>query len=127
MFVCPVKAKKLESCPLAPEPGWLCQPETKLGPVVNLNTKDDPRLFPEIARNSPTHKRIYKLRTGCERSNSRKKQAHDLERCRHRRQSLWLIRTTFAALCQHAKVWVQGIDVRAFVRGLLAEGGVAPA
>lgn len=112
VFVCPVKANKLAKCPKAPaeQPGLLCQPESKLGPTINLNANDNPRLFPEIARNSPQFKELYDLRTACERSNSQKKQAYRLEQCRHRRQAFWLIRIALAALLQHAAAWVSRIN-----------------
>ena len=66
-FACPVKAGKIARCPKAPaeQPDWLCQPESKVGPVVNLATSDDPRLFPIIQRNSATYEESYSLRTGC--------------------------------------------------------------
>lgn len=122
-FACPVKAGRLPRCPLAPEtePNWVCQPETKHGPLVHLNTKDNPRLFPEIHRNSRTYKDLYALRTGCERSNSRKKQAYRLDGCRHRRSSYWHIRIGLAALLQHGAAWVSGEDAQQFLDGLLRE------
>lgn len=122
LFICPVKAKKLEKCPLAPpdQPDWLCEPESARGPVVALNVNDNPRLFPIVPRNSPAYERLYKQRSSCERSNSIKKQALDLLSCRHRRWSFWYIRATFAALLQHARVWVRDIDAQAWLRDLIA-------
>lgn len=107
-FVCPVKAGRISVCPIAPpaDSEWRCQPDTELGPVVNLATQDDPRLFPEIQRNSTTYAETYRLRTGCERSNAHKKGRFLLEQARHRRASFWLIRLHLIAILQHALVWV---------------------
>ncbi|MCB9762269.1 MAG: hypothetical protein H6739_20890 [Alphaproteobacteria bacterium] len=124
VFLCPVKANKLERCPLAPdgEPDWRCQPETKWGPVLNMNVHDNPRLFPLIARNSAGYRKLYKKRTGCERSNDEKKSKLKLEAARHRRWSFWLIRLNLLALLQHARAWVSKLDARAFVEGLMGRG-----
>lgn len=126
-FVCPVKAGKIARCPKAPaeQPDWLCQPESKVGPVVNLATSDDPRLFPVIQRNSATYEESYSLRTGCERSNSMKKVRFKLEAARHRRASFWLIRLHLIAVLQHALVWVSDEDARRSVRKLLTKAAPA--
>ena len=58
-----------KECPLE----TLCQPSTKMGPVVYVNTADDPRLYPKISRKSKQFKKLMNLRSGCERSNSVKK------------------------------------------------------
>jgi hypothetical protein len=120
-YICPVKARKIATCPLAPkdEPTWLCEPGTPTSPVVNLAKQDDPRLFPEIHRNSKTFEDTYRLRTGCERSNGLKKGRFQLERARHRRASFWLIRLHLIAILQHAMAWTSGADPRAVVRELL--------
>ncbi len=54
-FLCPVRANKLECCPLAPEdqPDWHCRPELKYGPTLSVKVADNPRLFPELPRNNP--------------------------------------------------------------------------
>ena len=122
LFVCPVKANKLEKCPLAPpeQPGWRCEPNSAFGPTVALKVDDNPRLFPVVPRNSPAFTRLYALRSSCERSNSIKKQALGLLRCRHKRWSFWLIRSYCAALLQHARVWVRDIDAQQWLRDLVA-------
>lgn len=129
LFICPVKARKLETCPLAPaeQPDWLCEPTSARGPVVALNVNDNPRLFPIVPRNSPAYGRLYKQRSSCERSNSIKKQALDLLSCRHRRWSFWFVRATCAALLQHARVWVRDIDAQAWLRDLIANACVRAA
>ena len=119
-FICPVKAKKLKRCPLAPDtqPAWLCEPETRTGPVVAIPVADDPRLFPVVPRNAPAYERLYAQRSSCERSNSIKKQALNLQACRHRRMSFWAIRSTLCALLQHPRVWVKDIHAATWLRNL---------
>jgi hypothetical protein len=119
LFVCPVKANKLDRCPLAPkdpgaEPNWVCQPNTQLGPSLHLKTDDAPRLFPEISRNSAGFAKLYATRTTCERSNSTKKETYNLLDCHHRRKSFWLIRLYQMALLQHATAWISEMDALAF-------------
>lgn len=123
-FVCPVKAGKLATCPLAPkeEPHWRCDPKTKLGPTRSIKTDDNPRLFPEIARNSATFEKLYALRSGCERNNATKKEVYGLLSCGHRRQSLWLCQVSFRSLLQHARAWLTD-TLRAQVRAELLGTG----
>lgn len=120
-FICPVKAGKIPACPIAPasEPDWRCQPDTRYGPVVSVLTHEEPRLFPAIQRNSATFEELYRLRSGCERSNAIKKGRFKLEAARHRRSSFWLIRLHLIAILQHALAWGAGVDPKAFVRGLI--------
>ena len=63
VFACPVKAGVLKQCPLAPadDPTWLCQPETKHGPVVAVDTRLNPRLCPPVPRNSKTYTTLYQV------------------------------------------------------------------
>ena len=107
-FICPVKAGKIKSCPLArPEqPDWVCRPEQKYGPTVVMNVDDNPRLFPVIARNSKKFEDLYKKRPACERSNAFKKETGHIEDCGHRRWSFWLFRLYNLAIIQHARAWV---------------------
>lgn len=123
-FVCPVKAKKMGVCPIAPaeEPGWLCEPKSRLGPSRSIKTDDNPRLFPEVSRNSPTFERLYALRSGCERNNATKKEVWGLTECGHRRQSLWLCQISFRSLLQHARAWLTD-TLRAEVRSALLGTG----
>jgi hypothetical protein len=122
VFVCPVKAGKLATCPKAPadNPAWVCRPGTELAPTVALNSEDNPRLFPPISRNSKAFAKHYAKRSACERSNNTKKGPHALEACRHRRISFWKIRVTLIALLQHAKAWVAGLSARDLLEGLLS-------
>jgi hypothetical protein len=123
-FVCPVKAKKRARCPLAPadEPGWRCVPHSKLGPSVSIKTSDNPRLFPEISRNSATYERLYARRSACERNNATKKEVHGLLECGHRRKSLWLCQLSFRSLLQHARAWLTD-NLRAAVLAALLPTG----
>jgi len=127
-FCCPVKSGKLERCPLAPgdDPDWVCRPGTLLSPVLSVSTSQHPRLFPEISRNSPLYRRLYAQRTTCERSNAMKKGVLGLNSCGHRRWSFWLTRLYLAALLQHAKVWVSGLDARSWVRKFLTSAQAPP-
>lgn len=121
LFVCPVKAGKLAHCPSAPEdtPDWRCQPQSKYGPTRTVSTLENPRLFPEISRNSAAYAAADGRRSGCERSNSVKKVAFKLERCGHRRQSFWLIRLYTMAILQHARAWIASYDLQAFLHTFL--------
>lgn len=121
IFVCPVKAGTLKTCPLAPaeDPRWLCRPEQKFGPTVVVDARWNPRLCPPIPRNSKGYKTLYNLRSGCERSNSAKKEVFKLEDARHRRASFWLIRLHLIAVLQHARVWVDDGAARNLVDLLL--------
>lgn len=123
IFVCPVKAGKLDQCPKAPpdHPGWLCRPQDALAPTVTLNSDDNPRLFPPTARNSKAFTKAYAKRSACERSNNLKKGPHALEDCRHRRLSFWKIRVTLIALLQHAKAWVANLSAAELLDGLLTK------
>jgi hypothetical protein len=122
VFLCPVRAGKLDRCPLAPpdQPEWRCRPDLQCGPSLSISIEDNPRLFPRVSRNSREYETLYNLRSGCERSNSMKKESFKLEAARHRRPSFWLIRLHLIALLQHARVWVDEIAADAFLDGLLA-------
>lgn len=84
----------------------LCQPETKMGPVVFVRQDSDPRLYPAIARDSAKFKELMKLRSGCERSNSFKKVAHKLDRRPCRSATHYLIRLYLISILEHAKAWL---------------------
>jgi hypothetical protein len=92
----------LEECPR----GVLCQPETKMGPVVYVRSDQDPRLYPEIRRDSPLSKKIMYLRTGCERSNSTKKVTYKLGQRPCRNASHYLVRLYLVSILEHAKAWL---------------------
>jgi hypothetical protein len=84
----------------------LCQPDSKMGPVVYVRSDSDPRLYPPIARDSPRFKELLKLRPGCERSNSTKKVVHKLERRPCRSATHYLFRLYLISVIEHARAWV---------------------
>jgi hypothetical protein len=113
IFNCPVKrpthldGKTIWQSHLAECPHQvLCQPETKMGPVVYIRSDSDPRLYPKIARDSPLFKQLYNLRSGCERSNATKKVVHKLERRTCRSATHYLVRLYLIGILEHAKVWL---------------------
>jgi hypothetical protein len=121
IFVCPVKAHWLDSCPIAPpqDPDWLCRPDSSLAPTVSVSVSLNPRLCPPIPRNSARYTQLYNLRSGSERSNSVKKELFDLEAAHHRRSSFWLIRLHLIAILQHVRAWVAEQDASALLEHLL--------
>lgn len=129
VFICPVKAGTLERCPLAPpeQPDWVCRPDQKWGPSVAVNAALNPRLCPPTPRNSAQYQELMNLRSGCERSNSVKKETFKLEAARHRRASFWLIRLHLIAVLQHARVWVAPGAARSLIDHLLGREPAAQA
>jgi hypothetical protein len=125
MFVCPKKAGSIEVCPRAPDedPDWCCRPEAKFAPSLSLSIEQNPRLTPPIPRDTRRWKKLYALRSGCERSNAVKKETFGLEQAKHRRHSFWLIRMVLMAILQHAKAWRAQLGKGSVVAELLA--GVA--
>ena len=91
-----------KECPLE----TLCQPSTKMGPVVYVNTADDPRLYPKISRKSKQFKKLMNLRSGCERSNSIKKVTYKLGRRVCRNATHYLVRLYLISIVEHACVWL---------------------
>ena len=93
-----------KECPLE----TLCQPSTKMGPVVYVKTNEDPRLYPPISRKSVRFKELMNLRSGCERSNSVKKVAYKLGRRVCRNATYFLVRLYLISIVEHACVWLSG-------------------
>lgn len=111
-YICPCKSKlasRLENCPIAPEtdPDYRCQPETKWGPAVKVHCKKDPRIWPEIPRNTKKYRKLYNARSSCERTNSTLKCSYKLEQARHRSSEFWLIRATLIDMCHYTDVWTR--------------------
>ena len=92
----------VDECPL----GVLCQPETKHGPVVYVKTSDDPRLYPPIPRMASKYKKLMNLRSGCERSNSMKKNTYGLGNRPCRSDTHFLVRLYLISIIEHAKAWL---------------------
>ncbi|MBI1929234.1 transposase [Candidatus Poribacteria bacterium] len=86
--------------------GVLCQPDTKMGPIVTINTDDDPRLYPPIPRTSDRFEQLMNQRSGCERSNSIKKQTYHLGHRVCRSATHFLVRLSLVSIVEHAKAWV---------------------
>jgi hypothetical protein len=114
VFYCPAKPPgrtdgkscfkvKLDRCPL----GVLCDPESKMGPLVSLRAEEDPRLNPCVPRGSEEWKEIYNQRTCTERFNSFVKEAGGLGDAPYRRQHLFLFVMLGQALRRHAMEWVK--------------------
>jgi hypothetical protein len=112
-FNCPVKRpthlqgktvwqSQVKDCPL----GVLCQPHTKMGPVVYVRRDQDLRLYPELAREGERFKEIMRLRTGCERSNSLKKVKYKLGQRVCRNAPHYLMRLHIVSVLEHAKAWL---------------------
>jgi hypothetical protein len=91
-----------DECPF----GVLCQPDTKHGPVVYVKTNDDPRLYPPIPRGTDTFKKLMNLRSGCERSNSMKKETYNLGYRPCRSDTHFLVRLYLVSIIEHAKAWL---------------------
>ncbi len=86
--------------------GVLCQPDTKMGPIVYIKTDDDPRLYPPIPRTSERFEQLMNQRSGCERSNSIKKETYKLGRRVCRSATHFLVRLYLISIVEHAKAWV---------------------
>jgi hypothetical protein len=113
MYNCPVKrpthkdgryiyVSYPQECPFK----VLCQPDTNLGPTVCIRTKDDPRLYPPIPRGTATFKELMNLRSGCERSNSAKKDVYSLGQRPCRSDTHFLVRLYLVSIIEHAKAWL---------------------
>jgi len=84
----------------------LCQTDTNLGPIAYIRTRDDPRLYPPIPRGTDTFKELMNLRSGCERSNSIKKEAYGLGHRPCRSATHFLVRLYLVSIIEHAKAWL---------------------
>ncbi|MHC4537459.1 MAG: transposase [Planctomycetota bacterium] len=87
----------------------LCQPDTKMGPVVYVRTEDDPRLYPKIRRDTDKFKTLFKQRSSCERSNSQKKETYRLKERPCRNSVHFLVRLYLISIIEHAKAWYHDI------------------
>lgn len=96
---CPAKVGKWE----CPHP---CSP-SDYGRTFYTSTKDNPRLFPRIRRDSKEWKERYALRTGVERCIKRQKVDYKLEASNGRSSRHWTIRVYLIAMCQHADAWLE--------------------
>lgn len=89
---------------------WQCPnpcSDSTYGRTFHTSTKDHPRLFPRVKRDSKEWYKRYALRTGVERCIKRQKVDYKLEESKGRSSRHWNIRTYFIAMCQHADAWFQ--------------------
>ncbi|MBU0581084.1 MAG: transposase [Candidatus Margulisbacteria bacterium] len=109
-FGCPIKrgtrkdgkyiyTTRHNECPLDTR----CSPDTKHGPTVIISPKENPRLYPDIPRNSRRFKELYNIRGGTERSNSFKKVAYDIEKSKIKTRARRLIRLYLLSIVEHWK------------------------
>ncbi|WP_408010524.1 DDE transposase [Pseudalkalibacillus sp. A8] len=96
---CPAAVGKWE-CPTP------CSNST-YGRTFYTSTKDNPRLFPRVKRDSKEWYKRYSLRTGVERCIKRQKVDYRLEDSRGRSSRHWNIRSYCIGMCQHADAWVK--------------------
>ena len=108
------RGRRKYRCPLMQKGVCTCDSpcsDSSYGRCVYSYTKDNPRLFPPVARSSDEWHNVYKRRTTVERSNKREKIDYKLEAGRHRSTKMWLIRLFGIMMCQHLDAWHQEIDV----------------
>lgn len=96
-----VRKVDLGRCPL----GVLCEPETKMGPLVHLSVEDDPRLSGPVTRGTERWKALYKKRSGAERVFASFK--HRGPQGRVKRQEHLLVNLMGQSIVKHALVWAQ--------------------
>jgi hypothetical protein len=92
----------VDECPF----GVLCQTDSDMGPTVFIKTKTDPRLYPPLPRASLEFKKLMKLRSCCERSNSTKKVTYHLGERPCRSDVHYLVRLYLVSIIEHAKAWL---------------------
>lgn len=87
--------------------GSLCEPNSQWGPYVSIKPDDDPRIHPAIPRDSNLYHELLASRSGCERSNSQKKQHYKLKYRKGRVMVYTFIMTALASLLEHSASWVR--------------------
>ncbi len=104
------RGRRKYQCPLVVNGVVTCDTpcsDSPYGRCVHTYTKDNPRLFPPVARHSDEWASVYKRRTTCERNNKRAKEDYHLEAAKHRSTMMWTIRIYGIAMCQHIDAWYQ--------------------
>lgn len=119
--ICPIGRKMLDwgkdkkryrrkwRCPAAVGK-WECPnpcSDSAYGRTFYTSTKDNPRLFPRVKRDSKEWHKRYALRTGVERCIKRQKIDYHLEDSKGRSSRHWGIRTYCIGMCQHADAWTK--------------------
>lgn len=91
----------LARCPL----GSLCEPESKMGPLVQVDVEKHGRFSPEVPRNSQQFEELYKQRSSVERTNGGLKRAlGERPLSSQGRLELW---TACWMMWKHARAWVR--------------------
>jgi len=95
---------RFERCPNAS----LCEPDTKMGPLVHLSLDDDPRLNPPVPRGSDRFLELYRKRTCTERHFST---AHGkgLADSPYRRQHIFHVMALVHALDRYVHLWLRAL------------------
>lgn len=96
---------------------WVCPnpcSNSIYGRTFHTSTKDNPRLFPRVKRNSKEWYKRYSLRTGVERCIKRQKVDYHLEASRGRSSRHWNIRSYIIGMCQHADAWIKEAKRKSF-------------
>ena len=89
-------------------------------PLVYIKSKDDPRLYPPIARDSKRFNKLYNQRTTTERLNALNDR-YKLDR-RSRNAAYGLIYLTLTNICEHAVVrFLEALDAVKSMTALLAQ------
>lgn len=117
MYHCPIKrvthlagrkyavAVHIEECPLKA----LCESDSKLGPYAHVSPGVDPRIHPNVPRESDEFTELRNLRSCCERSNSMKKDYYKAEDLNTRVMSYAFIRLSLISILEHSRVWAKQI------------------
>jgi hypothetical protein len=124
LFACPAKRRthrgewifSAGECPNGAD----CRPDKALGYSRSFKVDVNPRVLPEIPRCTARYRRLYKERTGVERSH-RVEDAYRLDRCT-RHAPYGLVRLTFVNIAKHARLrWLTRVDTVAAGRALMQE------
>lgn len=79
--------------------------DSPYGRVFHTYTKDNPRMFPPIPRDSKKWAKEYNKRTSSERCNKREKIDYKLEDGSHRSSKMWYCRLYCIMMVQHLDAW----------------------
>ena len=119
VFNCPVKRPThlnnkhawnahVDECPL----GVLCEPNSKMGPLVHIRFRDDPRRNVSIPRSSAEFALRYEKRTAAERFNSTLKSKGKMATGAYRREHISFSFSVFHAIECHTRAWVKKLLAR---------------
>lgn len=89
-----------ELCPFKQD----CAPHSAMAPWAYIPTRDNPRLFPPIPRDSSRFKLLYHERSSTERKNSTNKEVYKLKRS-FKNAHFGQFRLTLIDIVEHVKLW----------------------